>query len=123
MIQIRYRNEKTLGDMVFPDDFWFNMYIDTVIERPEYPIIEEAEEDQAGDMHINFQRYSKQRRLRFFAVESLCDAVSTLPLMDYVEIGGSRVFDITVDVRWEEDLQCLANIELSFNYKSIVKTL
>jgi hypothetical protein len=123
MIHLKYRNNKRIGDLYFPSNFYFECYIDTTIERPQYTINEDAREDQAGDIHRLFQRWEKRQTFRFMGVESLCDAISTLPLMDEVFVNNERVFDVNIDVRWEEDMECLANIEVTYNKDKIIKSL
>lgn len=122
LVEIKCRNETPLGEMIFPDGFYSTFLVSTTVERPEYPIQEDAREDQEGDTHLLFQRYDKERRLRFMGVESNTDACSLLRMMDEVYVNGTRVYDTFVDVRWEEDRECLANIEISFNLKKIIKT-
>lgn len=123
MVHFKYRNTDTLGDLVFPTNFWIEFYVDTTIDRPSYPIQEETREDQEGDVHKIFQRWEKQYTVRFKGVESLVDACSILPLMDEVYVDDVRVYDITVDTVWEEETECLADITITFLNNKIIKTL
>ena len=124
MVTIRYQNSKPIGDMYFPDDgsFWAEMLLDVNMERPQYPVQEEEHEDHIGDSHKVFQRWGKQYVIPFKAIESTCDAVSMLRLMDYVYINGNRVYDVDVEITWEEELDCLADVIVSFYTKRAVKT-
>lgn len=129
VVHIKYRNNTPLGDMIFPtagsstppNDFFGEFYVETTIGRPEYPIQEEAEDDQEGDTHLLFQRYDKQKVIKFDGVESLVDACSVLRLMDEVYVNGTRVYDVFVDIRWEEDRECIAVIIITFSTNKILK--
>ena len=123
MVHFKYKNSEPLGDLIFPDFFWIEFYVDTTIDRPTYPIQEETREDEEGDVHKIFQRWEKQHTVRFMGVESLVDACSILPLMDEVYINGQRVYDLFVDTVWEEETECLAQITITFYNKKIIKTL
>jgi len=123
MVHIKYRNTNPLADIVFPTDFYFEMYVDTIIQRPSYPIEEETRQDQVGDTHRLFQRWNKEHQVSFKAIESLCDAVSLLPLMDYVYVNNTRVYDVFVDIQWDESIECLADVVITFSYKKTIKTL
>jgi hypothetical protein len=123
MVEIKCRNTKPLGDLYFPTGIFIRFNIDTPIEKPEYPINEDAEEDQEGDTFRLFQRWEKQHKLMFKAVESVCDTCSILPLMDEVYINDTRVFDVFVDIAWDEEFECLADVTITFSSKKIVKTL
>ncbi len=124
MVHLRYRGAVgTLMDNIYWHEGLFaECYINSVIEKPEYPIIEETREDQQADQHKVFQRWDKRHTVRFFGVESMADAMSLLPLMEYVEIDSVRVYDVDVDIRWEEDRECLAEIIISFSHRKIVNT-
>lgn len=121
MIHISYINTEPLGDMYFrvPAE----MYINSVIERPQYPVMEEDREDEEGDVHRLWQRWDKQHIIRFMAVESLTDAVSMLPLMDEVYINNERVYDVIPTITWEDEYDCLARCELKFTNKKAIKNL
>ena len=123
MINFKFRNEKPLGDMFFPPTVYVEFNVDAPIEKPFYPIQEEAEEDQEGDIHKLFQRYEKQYRISFKAIESLCDACSIMPLMDEVFINNVRAYDVNVDIAWDEVFECLADVVITYYTKKIIKTL
>ena len=127
MIHIKARNSKPLFNIPFSDEkptIWIELYLDETIERPQYPVQEEAYEDGEGDIHRVFQRWDKQYAIRIKrAIESTCDVVSMLPLMDYVYVNGSRVFDVDVQIQWEEEVDCLAGITMTFSNRNAIKTL
>lgn len=124
MVHLKYRGSvDTITDNIYWREGLFGeCYINTVIEKPEYPIFEETREDQTGDQHKLFQRWDKRHTIRFFGVESMTDAMSMLPLMEYVEIDGKRVFDVEVEVLWEEERECLAEIVITFSHRKAIKT-
>ena len=123
MINIKCRSVKPLGELYFPPGVYIEFNIDSVISKPEYPINEDARDDMELDSHIIFQRWDKQHKIDFMAVESLCDTCSILRLMDEVYINGQRVFDVFVDIIWNEEVPCLADVTITFSRKKIIKTL
>lgn len=123
MVHLKYRDNQRLGDMYFVPGFYYETYIDTIVDRPDYPIAEQAEEDQEGDRHITFQKWDKRSQFSFFGVEYMADAISLLPLMDEVFINGKRVYDVSVEISWNEDVECLAEISVSYSEKNMIKTL
>ena len=123
MVHLKFRSDKRLGDFYFPDGWYAECYIDTLPERPEYPISEDARDDQEEDMHIIFQRYEKRGRLSFVGPEYMADAISLLPLMDEVYVDGSRVYDVVCDINWNEEFECLAEMDITYLTDKIIKTL
>jgi hypothetical protein len=123
MVNIKCRSSKPLGDLYFPDGVYIEFNLDVTIDRPEYPINEDSREDMEADTHVIFQRWDKQHKIYFMAVESLCDTCSILRLMDEVYINGDRVFDVFVDIAWNEEAPCLADVVITFSKKKIIKTL
>jgi hypothetical protein len=124
MIHLKWwgRPGKIIGDFYWRDGMFAECYINDVIQRPTYPILEEVREDQELDTHKVFQKWDKRHAIRFRGVESMCDAMSVLPTMEYVYIGGVRVYDVLVNIAWEEDEPCIGIIELTFSHKKFVKT-
>lgn len=125
MIHIKAQNTKMIDSINFPLDsrIWIELYLDEVIEKPEYPIQEEGYEDQEADVHMVFQRWEKRYSIKLRAIESTCDVLSLLPLMDYVYINDIRVYDVDAQITWEEEVECLANVVLTFSNRNAVKTL
>lgn len=122
MIHLRYRNGKSIDGILFRQDLWCECYIDSIIERPEYPVQNETREDQSGDEHRLFQRWNKQRMIRTKGVESMCDALSLLPLMDEVYVNEVRVYDVITNIIWDDEIGCLADIEITFSTRKAIKT-
>jgi len=123
MTEIEWRNEQGLMDDIYwRPGFYAQCWVDSVIDKPTYPITEETREDQEGDIHRTFQRWEKRQSVRTMGVESVADTFSLLPVMDEVFVNGTRVYDIVVDISWEEEYECLANIGISFMRKKILKT-
>lgn len=120
-INIKYRDKGLRGDIYWVDNLYAECYINSTIEKPEYPILEEVREDEEMNQHKVFQRWEKRHRIRFFGVESMADAMSLLPTMDEVYINSQRVYNVLVDIAWEEDRQCLAEIVISFSVKKMIK--
>lgn len=121
MIEISFRNGDMLGSMFFPAGFYGSIHLNTFIDKPQYQIMEEVREDGAGNQHLVFQRYEKRYSIRMKGVESMADAMSILRLMDEVYINGERVYDLQVDVSWEEEYDCLCSIEISYQKNKILK--
>jgi hypothetical protein len=123
MTELKWRNTQgVLGDILWKPGFYGQAWVDSVIDKPTYPITEETREDQEGDIHKTFQRWEKRQSIRTMGVESVADALSLLPVMEEVYVDGTRVYDVVVDISWEEDYDCLARIDISFMRKKILKT-
>ncbi len=128
MPKIEFEGREVVGDVAsgtaiyFRDDFKPKMWINSFVQKPEYPIISETREDQAGNEHQLFQRWEKRRKIQFKGVESMADAVSVLPLMEKVWLNNVRIYDVQPNIMWEDEYDCLANIELSFLTRKIIST-
>lgn len=123
MTELEWRDEQGLrGDIFWRAGFLAQCWVDSVIDKPTYPITEETREDQEGDIHKTFQRWEKRQSIRTMGVESVADALSLLPVMEEVYVNGTRVYDTVVDISWEEEYDCLARIDISFMRKKILKT-
>lgn len=124
---IKFKGRAVLGDVArfgiyFKDNFEPRMWINADVQKPEYPIINETREDEEGTEHQVFQRWEKRRKIQFKGVESMADAVSILPLMDEVYLGSTRIYDIVPTIMWEDEYDCLADIELSFRTRKLLKS-
>ncbi len=122
MPRITYRGRGVQGGIYFPDGFLAECFINSYIEKPEYPIINETRQDGEGNEHHVFQRWEKRRKIIFKGVESMMDAMSLLPLMEEVYINDERVYDVNPMIMWEDEYGCLANIELSFLTRRAVRS-
>ena len=122
MIHLKYRGTGITDNIYWKEGFYARCYINSVIEKPEYPILEERREDGEGDQHRVFQRWDKRHTIRFFGIESMADAMSMLPLMEEVEVNGTRVFDVEVDITWDEERECLAEIVITFSHRKALIT-
>lgn len=122
MVHLKYRDKGVKGSFLWREGLWAECYIDTIIEKPTYPIHEEAERTQDNEMHRLFQRWEKRHMITFKGVESMADAMSVLPVMDEVYVNGQRVFDVMVDITWDDEYSCLALIEISFLRHKLIKT-
>lgn len=124
MIHLKWRDKPSIvrGDFFWRDGMTAECYINDVIQRPTYPILEETREDQELDSHRVFQKWDKRHVIRFRGVESMCDAMSVLPTMEFVYVNDVRVYDTLVNITWEEDEPCIGIIEVSFSHKKFVKT-
>lgn len=123
MVEIKYRGKQgLLGDTYWKEGFFGRCWVDTVIDKPIYPITDEVKQDQEGDSHRVFQRWIKQYSIRFLGVESMADAMSLLPLMEEVYINNSRVYDTITDIDWDDDYECLCNINISCVKRKVLQT-
>ena len=123
MTELKWRNEHGLMDDIYwRSGFYAQCWVDSVIDKPTYPITEETREDQEGDVHKTFQRWEKRQLIRTNGVESVADSFSLLPVMDEVYVNDTRVYDVVVDISWEEEYDCIARIDISFMRKKILKT-
>ena len=130
MIHLKYRNPIYSEEIESWDNeniYWHEnlygeCYINSSIEKPSYPILEEVREDGAMTQHKVFQRWEKRHQIRLFGVESMADALSLLPTMDEVYINSQRVYNVLVNVEWEDDRECLAEITITFSVRQLLKT-
>lgn len=123
MTELKWRNAQgVMDDIYWRPGFYAICWVDSVIDKPTYPITEETREDQEGDVHKTFQRWEKRQLIRTNGVESVADAFSLLPVMDEVYVNDTRVYDVVVDISWEEEYDCIARIDISFMRKKILKT-
>ena len=122
MVHLKYRGTGITDNIYWKEGFYAECYINSVIEKPDYPILEERREDGEGDQHRVFQRWDKRHTIRFFGIESMADAMSMLPLMEEVEVNGTRVFDVEVDITWDEERECLAEIVITFSHRKALIT-
>jgi hypothetical protein len=123
MLHIKCRSNKILGDLYTPQGVYIEFYIHEIINKPEYPIDVEAEQDQEKDVHRLFERWEKRYTVSMKGIESICDIVSLLPMMDEIYINGNRAYDVATETTWDEEYDCLANIVITFITKKIIKTL
>jgi hypothetical protein len=123
-IEIKYRDTGVRGGIHWRTGFYAIAGINSTLERPAYPIDEEQREDQQGDTHRVFQRWTKRYSISFKAIESMADAVSLLPTMDEVYVNDTRVYDVLVDISWEDEEAgtCLCDVTISFVTRKLVKT-
>ena len=124
MIHLKWRDKlgEVTGDFFWRDGMSAECYVNDIIQRPTYPILEETKEDQELDTHRVFQKWDKRHVIRFRGVESMCDAMSVLPTMEYVYVNNVRVYDTLVNITWEEDEPCIGVIEMSFSHKKFTKS-
>lgn len=123
-VSIRYRGTPgmMLGSMYFRSDLWARIWINSWVEKPEYPVLNETRQDGDAEEHIVFQRWEKRKRLRFKGVESMCDAMSLLPLMEEVWIGGERVYRVVVNVTWDDEYSCLGDIDIQYSTSVVTRS-
>lgn len=109
-----------------PDQSYRNaVYIETELAKPEY-VIDEVIEDRNGFKFFEKQLVKKTYRFSFLAPEFLCDALSLVPLHDFINIlhDGKvfRVYDILFTPEWLED-GFYAKVEVEFSTDAIFKKL
>jgi hypothetical protein len=124
LVYLKYKGTEgtLLGDIYWSVGFEPTVWIDTWIEKPDYPVLNETRQDGDADEHHVFQRWAKRRKIRFKGVESMADAMSMLPLMEEIYVNGQRVYDPVVNITWEDEYSCLADIEVVFLTKKATKS-
>lgn len=125
-VKIRYRSHRQqsafLGDIYF-EMGWFAMcYVESILEKPRYPILNESRQDGEMNEKQLFQRWEKRRRVQFKGIESMADALSLLPLMERVQIQDVDVYDPVVNISWDDEYSCLCNIEITFLTAKAIKS-
>jgi hypothetical protein len=131
---IEYYNTNDLGGIDYTNgteaQYKNTLIIDATLAKPEYTIDEEATEDGDGNVLITFQRRVKLFKMWFYAPEYIADAVSLIPLHDYVTLttnyGESdqetgSVYDFAVTTEWMDN-KGLAKITCEFRDSPIIKT-
>ena len=131
-ILVWHNGTKDLGNIVYntTTQFKSTFIFSGTLAKPDYVIEEEGTEDGDGNTLITFQRRVKTYKLWFYAPEHIADAVSLIPLHDYVELtthyGESnsqtgQVYDFLVTTEWLES-KGLAKITCEFRDQPIIKT-
>lgn len=131
-LKIEYRSIHDLGEKIlYQNGFQNKVYLDVNVKAPTYPITESGEENGDGDFIPTFQKWQKRYTFTTYVPEFLADALTLLPLHDYVWITfqnneTNKVKDIEVETDWQdigstdETQSCFCKITISFAVDSII---
>lgn len=108
------------------------LIVDTVLQRPDYLIVEEGTEDGEGNFLPTFQRMAKKYRFIFYAPEYVIDAVSLIGFHDTITIvtqyneSATESMDVRegsfhVTPEWN-DMKGFAKVTCEFEVTAIIKT-
>jgi hypothetical protein len=133
-LKIEYSNTYDFGDRIlYQTDFGNIVYLDVNVKSPTYPIEEEAVENGDKDISLTFQKWQKRYSFSTLVFEFMADALTLLPLHDYIWITfpngeSNRVTDVEVEVDFQdlgntdETNACMCRVNVSFAVDSIITT-
>lgn len=105
MIILEISNTCDLGVVLYQFGFKQRLILDAIITQPDYDSKEEGVENGNRYFNKTFQQLKKRYRMDFIATEYIIDALTLLPLHDYVTLhDGSDAYeiaDIVVEYEWE----------------------
>lgn len=121
MIQLRYSNTVDIDSIRFADGYEETCYLNTELDRPEYPIVIEGDENGDLENIPTFRKWEKVYSFSFVAFEFLVDAISKLPIYDNVTLTANGVIynmkDINIDVEWQEGtIYALVTVQFTDKY-------
>lgn len=131
---LTYYNTNDLGGIDYTNSghaqFKITFIFDATLAKPDYIIEEEGTEDGDGNVLLLFQRRVKTFKLWFYAPEYIADAMSLVPLHDFVTLTthygeenqeSGAVYDFSVTTEWMEN-KGLAKITCEFRDSPVIKT-
>ena len=125
-ILIEYSNSTDFGDILYQNTFVNRIYLDADVSTPEYELVEDGEENGDGEFFPSFQKWSKKYSITFYAQEFLVDAITLMALHDQINITlkngeSSNVKDIEVDPTWDSNIECWAEVVITFSTMYITR--
>jgi len=128
MVKIEFWNLKDLGNILYSSNFHQVVYLDTIVQTPEYPINQSAKEDGNGNTFFDFQSWDKQRIIETNVQEDLADCLTLLPLHDVVMITDDLykqevlATNITANVSWIDQAKMIGKLTIKYSVMSIRRT-
>jgi len=105
MITLEISNTCDLGMTLYQFGFKQRLFIDAIITQPDYDSKEEGVENGNRYFNKTFQQLKKRYKIDFIAPEYILDALTLLPLHDYVTLydgfDSYELDDISVDYDWD----------------------
>ena len=125
-ILIEYSNSVDFGDILYQNTFENKIYLDADVSKPEYEIVEEGVENGDGEFLPTFQKWAKKYSITFYAQEFLVDALTLMTLHDQITVTlrngeASNVLDAEVEYKWDSNIECWAEVTLSFVTDYIIR--
>jgi len=125
-ILIEYSNSVDFGDILYQNTFENRIYLDADVSKPEYEIVEEGTENGDGEFFPTFQKWAKKYSITFYAQEFLVDALTLMTLHDQITVTlrngeASNVLDAEVEYKWDSNIECWAEVTLSFVTDYIIR--
>lgn len=115
-----YWNDTDLGEVLYQFGYHNKIYLNVEIEKPEYNITIEAEQNGDNVEITKFRKWEKVRKFEIFMQEDLVDAFSFMAIHDNIEVTlrtgevlTVQKHTMKVEPNWEE-LGCLAKVNVSF---------
>ncbi len=126
-LKIEFSNSKDIGKILYSKGFTNRLYLDANVSMPTYPTDEEGTLNGDNEFVASFQKWQKRYEISVFAQEYLVDALTFMQLHDYIFITlknneSAVVKDVLVDVTWDDDVECFAEVKISFNVDYVITT-
>jgi len=126
-ILIEYSNSTDFGDILYQNTFANKIYLDADVSKPEYELVEDGTENGDGEFFPDFQKWSKKYSITFYAQEFLLDALTLMALHNQINITlkngeSSNVNDIEIDYTWDSNIECWAEVVITFSTMYISQT-
>ncbi len=124
MIILDISNTCDLGDTLYQFGFRQRLYLDAIITNPDYSVTQEGIENGNKGFKQTFAQFKKRHKMDFIAPEYLLDALTLLPLHDYITIDDGYdsyvADDVEVDYEWQGGW---AYVTITFSVDKWNKTL
>ena len=125
-VKIEYSNSVDMAGVVYHNTFMNRLYLDADVSKPQYVIDEDGIEDADGEFDPTFQKWAKKYSITFYAQEFLVDALTLMTLHDQIYVTlkneeSSQVLDVEIEYTWDSDIECWAEVVLTFTTDYIVK--
>jgi len=124
MITLEVSNACDVANILYQFGFRQRLFLDAIITQPDYDSTEEGIENGNKGFNKTFQQLKKRYKIDFIAPEYLLDALTLLPMHDYVTIHDGYqsypIDDVNIEYEWDD---FYAVCTLSFTITGWNKTL
>jgi hypothetical protein len=123
MIKLEWWNSYDIMDIYYEGGYQNRIWLKVDIQKPNYPIQRETEEDSVGEEHNVFLKWEKQYAFTMYCTEPLADALSAITMHDDVWVTfangySAKCKDFLCNVSWESAVGGVAKCEVLFITKS-----
>ena len=122
MIKLEWWNSYNILDVYYAGGYKNRIWLNVDVQRPNYPITRETEEDSLGEEHNVFLKWEKQYTFDMYCTEPLADAISAITMHDNVWVTfangySARCKDFMSDISWT-NINSLAKCTCTFITRS-----